>query len=522
MEGGLLLPFDNPAPGVYRLASERTVTICLGPIGAETMDPKHSITNRPAAVCSKEHPRPQVGATCVGVVFSFAYVCRSCSCNAIHALVKRHGVVQPVVSRRLTLDPALRAAIRQAADSLDASVYERYYDRFTRTQRHQVELSVEHDKLLPGVVKAFVKREVGLDPPKKARLIQGYPNDRTKVEVAPEFVLFQKAIVSVCKFYELHPGVTITIASGFSGPDLADWMVDATSRCVRPFFLERDGSAWDATMQRMHHDTKLFYMRVVSPRLCEFVESGFTVKGSVSSSSGWLNYKLFGTVKSGHNDTTSGNSLINALICADALRAISARGHVIVAGDDALIVVDGDFDLDGYVAVERELGIVPKARKFDCVEDVSFISGVWIPAGASYIFAPMLGRLLAKLWWTVTPPAAKDFENYRHSVVSGIRPSVGHLPLYREFLDLHDFTRAKIIAIDKWKFSPYLADQPTVESDVVLGYFARRYHLSHRELSAFCDFLTRLPAVPSFVAHPVSDVILRRDLADLADRVPAG
>lgn len=509
---------DVTESGLYQLVVKVGPTKCFGRSDLTLLDSKHRVLSMPSAGCSR---LKQQGATCVGLVFGPAFVCRSCSCNAVRALVARHGVKQPKVFANLPLLESFAFRLR-ASYAGNWRHFDSWFDKWPLSKRLAISRSLLEEACRPDRVKSFVKREVNHDDPSRPRLIQGYANLATQERFGREFTVFQKSLVEVCQFYEVYPGITITMASGLNSLQIAEWMSVSMASCrSRPVFLECDGSNWDATMSLMHHLTKLFYLEVCSPELADFVDDCFRVIGSVSTRSGLFRYRLVGTVKSGHNDTTSGNSLINMLICAESLHVLGKRGHIIVAGDDSLIVVDGHIDVGCYVDTVTRFGIVPKARVFLEVRDVTFISGCWIRQPFGYLFVPQLGRLLARLWWTVQPPSNSNFENYRHSVVCGLRPLVGSLPIYREFLAIHDFQDASIVSCDKLKHSPHVLEQlQSVDVDFhhALEDMAAKYSLPRTALVSFAEWLVHCDPSPAFAVHPVASVIMHRDLLSLCER----
>lgn len=510
--------------GFRELASKTTHTICFGMPDESLLDPRHTIINRPPSTCAKSK---QIGATCIGLVFSNSWTCRSCLCNAFTALVKRHGVRQPIVTQDILIFPGFLVEIRGAYIEYMSHSYDSWFDKWKTAQKRQITRSIDLDSVRSDRLKSFVKRELGFDMPTRPRLIQAYINDATKALYGREFYCFQKALASVCQMYEISPGITITMASGLNARQIAEWMTLSIRMYPSAKFLECDGANWDATMQKMHHLIKLLHMKQCSPELAEFVDSCYTCVGTVRDGWSELKYKLDGTVKSGHNDTTSGNTLINMLIVASTMYVLNMRGNVIVAGDDSLVVVDGDFDIDQYITSISAYGIVPKARKFSSVDSVSFISGMWLrQPNDSFAFIPFLGRLLCKLWWTVSPPVIRktqaltdfDFRNYRHSVVSGLKPSVGGLPVFKQFLASHDYVDAEVVEIDKTRFTPYHTGVQ-VDYEYSLQVMAERYDVSKYDLIAFADFLTDLQGKAGFASHSVASKIISVDCASLMDRI---
>jgi hypothetical protein len=522
VQDGLLVSLPEVIEGFYPLAADTTTTTCLGIPQTHTFDPKHAICERPPQGCPRVQ---QVGATALGPVFSMAWVCRSCPCNALNALLLRHGVRQPDFTASFSDYGYLHPEFAAAYAAADALYYDGWLSKWSESKRVAIEYSVLHDPVRPNRVKAFVKREVYHKPARKARLIQGYSTLATQERCAREFTCFQKALSMVFGVQgggrEVFSGIYLSFASGANGVDLSVWMSLALDRCQgRPMFYERDGKNWDATMQRPHHELKLAFMRVVSPRLAAFVDASYSVKGVVRAQVGRIVYRLEGTVKSGHNDTTSGNSLVNGLIAAESMRSCGLRGSIIVAGDDLLTVVDGDFDCERLIAAESGYGIIPEARKFSDVSDVHFISGCWLAVARNptrYIFAPLLGRLLCRLWWTTNPPGRKRLADYLYSVSSGLLATCRDLPMYREFVTMHGVLRGSLITTDRLRYSPYVCVQAQTQPDVVLETLCAKYRLSLLEITSFVGFLNSHSGV-GFCRHPVADAIIFRDTCDIGVR----
>lgn len=509
--------FEFPfVPGRYPCEGLVTNTLCLGRPKDYTLGEGTCIKTDVAHTCDKPD---QLGATCLGPVFGPSYTCRQCSCNAFNALVKRHGARAPAVTGRFEDASRHYAGFRTFCLLADRVYYDAWLAKWPLTKQQAILDSVRTDEVRPNGVKAFVKREPGHAVPSKARLIQGYCNLATQECVAREQSVFQKALGMMFNIdgYELSPGVLVTMASGMSNLDISEWMRVHRSKYSRPFFYERDGKNWDSTMQREHHVYKLGWMRAYNGRLADFVDKGFVAECFVKCKSGMFRYTLNGTVKSGHNDTTSGNSLINAAISSHALSSCRYRASVIVLGDDMLAIVEGKPDLEGILRAERAYGIVPEGSIFYDIGDVHFISSCFLESVAGDVaFVPILGRQLARLWWTTNPPAKRKLRNYRFSVASGLASAVGGLPIYGAFLDPMLSRGGALIDVDKFKYSAHTSRIPPGD---YLPAICRRYGLSPSEVSDFEDFLRTLgPA--ECVVHEVATRIMARDFADVTGRSP--
>lgn len=442
-----------------------------------------------------------------------AWVLGSCACNRVNAIVNRHGVRQPPVTRNFTDWPRLRQLISSYYGEMHLEISGHWLEKWPLGKRLAILASVAYEKIRPSNVRSFVKREVYHKVPTKARLIQGYFNLSTQELRAREFTTFQKALCRALDDFEISPGIFVTVASGMNADSLARWMTRVSSSTI--WFYERDGKNWDATMCLVHHLLKLSY--IPDPKLRQFIDACFSVVGFAGRGD-VIKYRLEGTVKSGHNDTTSGNSLVNALILVEMCVALGLRGSIIVAGDDALVAVSrGKPDLDSMVKFESELGIIPEARIFFSPLDVSFISGCWLRKRDGFLFVPLLGRLLCRLWWTVNPPSRRNSSNYRFSVVAGLKPACGSVPAYREFLVASD-PGGRLIATDKFRHSPYL-DCPQLGDEETSSSLCEKYGLLPSELTDLCSFLSTVGSC-DFFSHPLVDRVIARDICDISQRSP--
>jgi len=339
----------------------------------------------------------------------------------------------------------------------------------------------------------------------------------TQAVFGPTFFALQHALCDFFFHRDVGGGVDVTIACGLNSISLGQWMARVTCRKLWGFY-ERDGRNWDATMARIHHDLKMLVYRAVGADFARFAEAGFTVQGAHLSPAGWLRYVVSGTVKSGHNDTTLGNSLVNAFILCEALWALAVPASVLVMGDDALVALYAPACLETFKKAESSLGIVPIARIFHSPFDVSFISGIWLPSRTGFGFAPKPGRLVARLYWTVRPPPKRFRQAYLNGVSRGLQPVCAGLPLVRAFLARFDDGGS--VRTDG-KPSTY-AKVGVRWHDRIVDHFAARYRVSVSDILHCEAWLQTLPAVPAFLVHPVLDALMAVDLAELSARPALG
>jgi hypothetical protein len=503
-------------------------TTCLGvPTPEERalcFDPKHKdlSTDRPRA-CG-DHA--QLGSTIVGYNASWSYTCRQCMCNLHNALVKRHGAKQ----NEATISFVHFMKDFDSVNELRCSYllyFEIWYDhwitKWPQSKQEAIHRSMLEDPFAPSEVKAFIKRECGHKLPSKARMIQMYKNLHTQSRWAPTFYAAQKAVCSVFHRHKINDAVdiTITIASGMNAEALADWMTTTMATRTNPHFYERDGKNWDASMQEIHHDLKKWVLRkfIYDEDFFGFLDDCASVRGSATKKKDIgprLVYKLKYTVKSGHNDTTLGNSIVNAAIAYEACSRMGLSADILVIGDDLLVVVEGDFDHHALAAIERSLGIVPEYEKFHHPWQVEFASSIWLPNGeGTFAYVPKPGRVISRLFWTVNPPSRKKMNDYIHTVVCGMRHNCGAIPIVRKYLDIHD-RAGNIISVGRkvYDTTQFHNEGQSLENSLML-----RYHISAQEIIDVETYLDGLPRLGAgIISHPVLDKLMSVDLADVTDR----
>jgi len=498
-------------PGVVRYNSLVTKTVCLG-FPERPPAARHRILRMPPRVCEEN----EIGAVCVGPVSRSGYVCRRCPCNVVNAFCLRHGAEPPPVTEVWSEALEYWDTFIKARPWLYSDLYplefETWLRKWPKHKQDMIMRSIDEDKVLLGELQAMIKREAGWNPPTKARLVQFDKNPATLAAVGPDITCLQKTLFEWANGFT-YKGIRVTFASGLDGGGLAQWMEDVLHRFPHPYFYERDGKNWDSCMVELHHSLRMRIYTAYSPELARHVDACFNCVATVMFPEGKFKYRICGTNKSGHADTTLFNCIVNASITIEALARLGRKAEVIIVGDDLLVA--SDEDLSGMVEIERGFGIVPVARQFRDPLEVSFISGCWLPSSTGWMFLPKLGRLFAKLWWTCSPPAPKKLRSYRYSVVTGLRAVVGDVPLYADFLHA---AVAPLMPLGR-DFELRAANYGGAKADgVTLDALCRKYHMSPSDIIELAGFLRSLPDEPCTMKHPLIDQVMEVDLVDPLDR----
>lgn len=539
------LQWLEPEDGLHTLAARTTDTICLGKGDESNLGANCKILDAIQDRCKRVE---QVGATLMGPVASMNYVCRSCACNAHNALCNRHGKKAPPCTADFTEYKAW----------LEENVYEQFKSRYVELISHYrdgghwiakwpalkqdaIEESDKWDRFSPERVKCMIKRESSNKPPSKARLIQFYRTLKTQSFRGPEFTALQKALTeSINTTDRLHapcndagdsaaPDVSVTFGSGKNAYELGEWMSTAqrNARGRRCTYYERDGKNWDATMQQAAQEMRESLYAEVDDSLAAFAKQCSKVRGSGIFNGVRLRYKLDYTVKSGHNDTTIGNNIVNAGISFSCMKKLGLSGAILVVGDDLLIVVYGDFDEDAFASLEATYGIVPEYRKFHAVCDVSFISALWFVTSTGYAFTPKPGRLLARLFWTTNPPPPKQATAYIKGVVLGLWPTVSNMPVIGKWLEKTYQLYGCGDVAEVWDNRSTVRKREFNEGNTPFDSVARsafldRYQILECEVADCEAMIERMTTPFTYMAHPVLTRLLTVDNADIMDRVAEG
>lgn len=504
-------------PGAYRIGDCVAGTICLGPGDPANLGPNCKVKTPDSEIPEPGNCRAvnRAGARAVGMFVGIAHCLRQCMCNAHNGLCNRHGARAPVPT--VDVCEVLESFARAALSYSSAYCLNEYRDpavwilKWQQVKQELIRQSQEKDEILPDRVKAMIKREQYHKMPKKSRLIQFHVNMATQAEGGPKHYALQKALGVAFRNLEVFPGIDVTFASGMNADEISTWMRDTRARGAR-CYRERDGANWDATQTENFTKFRVAFYACFDEELADFALKCSVVRGFCRTGDGVLSYRLADTVKSGHGDTTYGNSLCNAAVAAGAAMRCGRTASILVAGDDLVMALYEDGDAKALDDAESAYGIAPESRVFDLPEQTTFCSGTFIGEDLDYV--PIPGRLLLRLWWTVTNPGnGKKLDAYRRGVARGLLPACWRVPVIRVWIAKFD---SEGPAAHSDRYCIYKGVVRTGE--VMYEWASKRYGVSAAELMACEDYLLALPAEPLLVVHPVLERIVEVDMAAIEVR----
>jgi hypothetical protein len=530
-EHGLLDPNSLDIPmGVSYLRFNVLQSVCLG-YGDETLiDKRHELITKKEnlpLVCNRQD---QSGSICTGPVCQSSWTCRSCTCNFHNALCNRHAKGAPPITTNFSHARRMLEYFSNQIGADYASNAE-YYEKnwllkWSAAKIKAIQDSRHRETIMYRRVKSFIKRECGHKPVKKARGIQGYNNFITQASIGPQVYAMQKTLCAKFnhKAHNRFEGVGITFASGMNSIEIGSWMQHVHDRFGKPWFYERDGANWDATMQSEHQDLVNLMYKHFDPSTYEAIQACRNVFGtnrviSKDGSTTYIRYKLSETTKSGHNDTSLRNSIINAAIAFESIRRQNLEAEIIVAGDDLLAAFSKRPDGLQLLNEESKMGIVPEAAIVDHYTKATFISGQWIRQEDGFRFVPLLGRLLCRLFWTVTPLRPQDYHAFKYGVAMGLKPSIGGIPVYRALIDIDKpkkITSMAKKAVSEKYMNTWLSEQKFDKT--VEAWFYERYSATQREVKELEEMLRANRHTPCVIRTPLVDRIIARDLMEVTQR----
>lgn len=317
-----------------------------------------------------------------------------------------------------------------------------------------IDRSFVFDPVVLNLIKAHIKGEVLLTCPSKARLIQAYWNEVSSYLFADQYRALGKAVYATLASRRDIFGMDVLLqaASGLSHAEIgvlfSEWFQD-------PGFViyESDGANWDASMQTCHVLRRVAIYGWLDSDLAGHAKGSLRFRGYAHKTnvddiwrSAAVTYRGVATVKSGAQDTTTGNIIIRWEQILNALLALPTTPYKVrgmVQGDDVLLLlwfrkpVEPVRLATELIAREALSGIQAKAAVFRDPCCATFLSCTFVPCAAGYTFVPLPGRTFAKLFWTVKQVGRCHLDSYRGQVAEAFLKVYAGWPLMEAFLRAH-------------------------------------------------------------------------------------
>lgn len=400
------------------------------------------------------------------------------------------------------------------------------------------------DRLVPGKVNMMLKNETSIQPwghpgPKKARAIQYTVNERTAYEYGPQQWAFSKALIATTETTYVINDVEFTTVytAGMDHHQIGKFASDSERerlRWAQSWIDERDGKNWDANVQFVHRCALVDLYKKLEPSLGKLTEDMVCVKGR------WQNYhwqgfeliyQVWGTVKSGHWDTSCGNGALNIEVSVQAilrlpLKLRPRKVRAMVMGDDYIAWLYFDHPVDPVAlrdaldAAESSFGIHPERGLFASVMHASYISlGFCYKTDGTVCATPKIGRMFAKLFSTVTPLRNRDPRRMAATIASAFLPVFNGYPPMREFLLYHlqvpPYDHETLQEM-RSQFAPSLGQLALYENIDWVRTIAEKY--GEEVLGLELHFERNGQQQAAWARHPLIDLMIHIDTCDPGKR----
>lgn len=202
----------------------------------------------------------------------------------------------------------------------------------------------------------------------------------------------------------------VVYAGGLNGQQIASIYKDVETTHGTPFCVWTDCSRWDGRLNKAALQAEVNVMKTIPgfwQELVEFMEKDMNVDGE--SMDGSVKFSVKGTRKSGRNDTSVGNSILNAIAhlyalmkCGFTMREILLFVKLIFMGDDNIMFIAQEiawkFNAEKFEAELKKFGLKPEVGFTDdpIGDRANFLSSIWLPAGDEYLFITLPERNLVK------------------------------------------------------------------------------------------------------------------------------
>lgn len=388
--------------------------------------------------------KPQMFPNCITFSNYIPIVPYNDSANEIVAVNNRALMQVPAVDRQVFTQHT-EPLIAELANELGIISYDDEHVDFLAWNQHYLPSKQKRNLLAYNnlnttgwlnryaVRKSFVKREVTL--PKETeygfdfdemdpRLIQGV-SDEANVALGPFMRKVSKRLSEVW-----NTNHRVFYASGTTGKDIGAWREKFSDRNVT--LIEIDQSRYDAHqgMSCYHIEDSIY--TAVGIDQTRFARASFcSQKNTIGYCSNGTKYQVGYTRKSGDQNTSVGNSIINGIVTSAVLKRHGITGTMVVLGDDNLIVVEGHHEFDTVAITNsfEDFGFKAKVKVAHDWHSVEFCSSLFWPVADGYTLGPKIGRRLPKVGFNLR----RLTDTLVKGMLIGFEFETGELPCFRVY-----------------------------------------------------------------------------------------
>lgn len=379
------------------------------------------------------------------------------------------------------------------------------HDEDRRKQQAGIRAQGDYD------VTCFVKAEPSFSSddttchePSAPRPIQN-ASGAAHVSLGPYMYAFSKLMAA-----RLNPDYWITYASGISVQQASDIIRGST-------YYVGDVSRFDRGIQQETlkalndwRDSKNMFSHTAR----KFVESQLATKGVTMK--GRHIYKLKGQRRSGDDNTSVDNSLLNAAAHAHAimlhtgltLTQVSKKYRILMLGDDIVIIGPPELAHIDFKRILAGIAWMIKPAFTTETSAVEFCSRINWPSSAGHTFGTKAGRLLLRFGysWDPTAPVDVGAKAYALLLANNHVPFVA--PFLRRVLELHPKPKSTWV-LPEWSMTnPEVMVSATEDTYTA---FTARYGLSRDDEENFVKELRQWKGGPAVISSPAIDRMIEVD-----------
>lgn len=341
------------------------------------------------------------------------------------------------------------------------------------------------------------------------RLIQG-ASPTYQAATGPITYSISKRLAACWGKYEGTYG-PITYAAGMSAEQVGDWFEYAVHKCKKPVFVTGDFSRLDNTVRAgaLQFEHSVYRsMGVARKHLKIIFDRGGRNRGVLRSGT---YYQVQHTRCSGDGNTSCGNTVITAGAYHAYFEHYRITHYIICMGDDAMVVVDGEFELKQLEKFLLLLGLKPKLNKTEEAFECEFLSSRWWPTDDGWKLGPKPGRILARLGYTYKIPAPGMEYIWLKSVMQGLEYETSHVPIAADYIGHYLTLLTGIQAPTIHEDHKVVAKVKTPISEKALTYASQMYGVSKELINDFRALIWKIDHPTVAVNHPVFDRIIEVD-----------
>jgi len=232
-------------------------------------------------------------------------------------------------------------------------------------------------------------------------------------------------------FHEVIPLVLpgARFSAGDNSVDLSKWFAKMYGE--QRDIAANDMTCYDACFHQGCHKLMLDIYRQLG---CDDAEACMIARAGQVNPIGYtrhgLKYRVEGTMRSGAADTCLANSVVNIFMHYFALQELKLpfqKFSMAAMGDDTIVLSSND--LTGMCDILMSLGFLPKFQRNLPLWNAVYLNMLPYPSSDGIRFAPLIGRLLARLGWSTT--YHKKWREYQYGVYKAFQSCTNHVPILR-------------------------------------------------------------------------------------------